>query len=90
MEYLTLSVDVITIIKVSLTSEEMRQNWLLKAWHTEEASRFAMLSTELTTVVDKLFSRTLWHPTSRMRLIQYLFHTYGIDEVAKAVQARRG
>jgi hypothetical protein len=24
-----------------------------------------------------------------MRLIQFLFHTYGIDEVAKAIKAKR-
>jgi hypothetical protein len=30
----------------------------------------------------------LWHPTSRMRLIQFLFHTYGVKEVAKAIQHR--
>lgn len=88
VEYLTLSVDVIIINKINLTSEEIRQNWLLKAWHRDEASRFALLSTELTAVVNKLFGRTLWHPTSRMRLIQFLFHTYGVDEVAKAIQAK--
>jgi len=88
VEYLTLSVDVIIVIKINLTSEEIKQNWLLKAWHRDEASRLALLPTELTAVVDKLFSRTLWHPTSRMRLIQFLFHTYGVDEVAKAIRAR--
>ncbi len=31
VEYLTLSVDVITVIKVNLTAEEIRQNWLLRA-----------------------------------------------------------
>jgi len=32
---------------------------------------------------------TLWHPTARMRLIQFLFHTYGIDEIAKAIREKR-
>ena len=89
VEYLTLSVDVIIVIKINLTAEEIRQNWLLKAWDRDEASKFAMFPTELSAVVDRLFSRTLWHPTSRMRLIQFLFHTYGIDETAKAIQARK-
>jgi transcriptional regulator with XRE-family HTH domain len=40
-------------------------------------------------VVDNLFSKTLWHPTARMRLIQFLFHTYGVDEVAKAIKVKR-
>ncbi len=87
-EYLTLSVDVITVIKLSLTAEEIRESWLLKAWDRDEASKFGLLSTDLTTVVNKLFSRTLWHPTARMRLIQFLFHTYGVDEVAAAIKAK--
>ena len=49
----------------------------------------ALLSTNLESVVEKLTSKTLWHPTSRMRLIQFLFHTYGIDPVAKAIKARK-
>ena len=89
VEYLTFSVDTITVIKLNLTAEEIRQSWLLRARHREEASRLATLSTELSSVIDKLFSRTLWHPTSRMRLIQFLFHTYGIDAVAKAIKAKK-
>jgi transcriptional regulator with XRE-family HTH domain len=89
VEYLTLSVDVITLIKLNLTAEEIKQGWLLRARHRDEASRVSSISTELPVVIDKLFSRTLWHPTSRMRLIQFLFHTYGIDQVAKAIKAKR-
>ena len=89
IEYLTLSIDVITLIKVNLEAEEIKQSWLLRAKRREEASRFATLSTDLASVVDKLFSRTHWHPTSRMRLIQFLFNTYGIDPVAKAIKAKR-
>jgi Helix-turn-helix domain len=88
VEYLTLSVDVITLIKLNLTSEEIKQRWLLKARHREEAGRFATISDDLSNVIDKLFSRTLWHPTSRMRLIQFLFHTYGIDVVVDAFKER--
>src|SRR5258708_31309002 len=88
VEYLTLSVDVIVVIKIDLTAEEIRQNWILEAWDRDEASKFALLSCELTAVVDKLFSRTLWHPTPRMRLIQFLFHMYVVHEVARAIQAR--
>jgi transcriptional regulator with XRE-family HTH domain len=88
VEYLTLSVDVIMVIKIRLTAEEIKQSWLVKAWDMDEASNFTALSTDLHAVVDKLFSRTLWHPTSRMRLVQFLFHTYGIDEVAKAIKNR--
>jgi hypothetical protein len=89
VEYLTLSVDVITVIKLHLEAEEIKQNWLLRARHREEASRFDTISTELTSVVDKALSRTRWHPTSRMRLLQFLFHTYGIDATAKAIKERQ-
>jgi hypothetical protein len=88
-EYLTLSVDVITVITLDLTAEEIRQNWLLKAWDRDEASKFALLPTDLPDVVNKLFSRTLWHPTARMRLIQFLFHRYGVDEVAAAIKEKK-
>jgi len=89
LPYRLLVYNVVTVIRVNLTAEEIRQNWLLCAWHRDEASRFDTLSTELAAVVDKLFSKTLWHPTARMRLIQFLFHTYGVDEVAKAIKAKR-
>lgn len=88
VEYLTLSVDVITLIKLNLAAEEIKQRWLLKARHREEASQFATISTDLASVVEKLMSRTLWHPTSRMRLIQFLFHSYGIDVVTQAFNAK--
>jgi hypothetical protein len=88
VEYLTLSVDVITVARVRLTGEQVRQRWLLKAWDRDEASKFALLPATLPAVVDKLKSKTLWHPTARMRLIQYLFHAYGVDEVAAALAAK--
>src|SRR2546423_9197790 len=47
VEYLTFSVDAITLIKLNLTAEEIKQSWLLRARHREEASRFATLPTEL-------------------------------------------
>ncbi len=89
VEYLTLSTDVIVVTKLRLTSEEIRESWIAEAWDRDEASKFALLPTHLPTVVEKLFSRTLWHPTARMRLIQFLFHTYGVKEVASAIKARR-
>ncbi len=38
VEYLALSVDAITLIKLNLTAEEIKHNWLLRARHREEAS----------------------------------------------------
>ncbi len=90
VEYLTLSVDPITVIKLNITSEEVRENWLLKARHREEASRLMLLPAELTSVIEKLMSQTLWHPTSRMRLLQFLFHTYGIEAVVEVIKEKRG
>ncbi|MBE3561185.1 MAG: hypothetical protein IMW89_18490 [Ktedonobacteraceae bacterium] len=89
VEYLTLSVDVITVIRLRLTGEEVREKWLVEAWDRDEASRFALLSAQLPVVVEKLFSRTLWHPTARMRLIQFLFHTYGVKAVASALKVKQ-
>ncbi|MBV9021077.1 MAG: helix-turn-helix domain-containing protein [Ktedonobacteraceae bacterium] len=89
VEYLTLSMDVIALIKLRLTGEEIRENWIVEAWDRDEASKFALLSAHLPAVVEKLFSRTLWHPTARMRLIQFLFHTYGVKVVASAVKAKQ-
>lgn len=88
VEYLVLAVGVIAVIKVDLTAEEIRTGWMIKARDGDEASRLAVVSTDLHAVVDKLFSKILWHPTARMRLIQFLFHTYGVDEVEKAINAR--
>jgi hypothetical protein len=89
VEYLTLSMDVIMAIKLRLTGEQIRESWIVEAWDRDEASKFALLSAHLPTVVEKLFSRTLWHPTARMRLIQFLFHTYGVKAVASALKARQ-
>ncbi len=86
---MTLSVDVITLIKVNLEAEEIRQNWLLRARHRDEASKFGLVSTKLEDLIEKLFSRTLWHPSARMWLILFLFNMYGTDEVAKGIKGRR-
>jgi transcriptional regulator with XRE-family HTH domain len=88
VEYLVLAVGVMAIVKVDMTAEEIKQNWALEARDKDEASSMAVLSTELTNVVDKLFSDLLWHPTARMRLLQFLFHTYGVDAVKKAIKDR--
>src|SRR5258706_13729672 len=56
IEYLTLSVDAIPVIKLGLTAEEIRQSWLLKAWDRDEASKLGLLPAGLTTVLNKLFS----------------------------------
>ncbi|GCE49252.1 transcriptional regulator with XRE-family HTH domain [Thermosporothrix hazakensis] len=88
VEYLTLSTDVIVLIKLHLSSEEIREGWILEAWDRDEASKLQFLPSNLNAVVEKLFSNELWHPTARMRLIQYLFYEYGVKEVARALKAK--
>lgn len=88
VEYLILAVVPIAVIKVNLTASQVKSHWMLKAHDKNEATKFATISTDLTTVVDKLVEPgMLWHPTSRMRLIQFLFHTYGVDATADAIEA---
>ncbi len=89
VEYLTLSIGVVGVIKVDMTAEQVKMAWLLKAPDKNEASKLATLPKELPVIVDRLFNKTLWHPTARMRLIQFLFHTYGVDEVVKVIQTRK-
>lgn len=88
VEYLTLSVDVIIVISIRLSAQQVRQNWLLKASDRDEADKFALLSSDMESILEKLFSQTLWHPTARMRLVQFLFHKYGVDAVVAAMQSR--
>jgi isopentenyldiphosphate isomerase len=89
LEYLILAVGVVAIINLNLTAQEVKTHWLVKAPDKDEASKFATVSVDLSSIVEKLFSRdVLWHPTSRMRLIQFLFHIYGVDEVENTIKAR--
>jgi hypothetical protein len=88
VEYLILAAVAIAVITVDLSAQEVKMHWLVKAHDKNEATRFATIPVELERVVEQLFSDILWHPTSRMRLIQFLFHTYGVDAVARAIAQR--
>ena len=77
------------IIKTHLTAAEVKFHWLMQAPDRNEASKFATVSTDPSAVLQKLWSQdVLWHPTARMRLIQFLFHSYGVEEVAALLKAR--
>lgn len=90
VEYLILAIGVVAVIRTYLTAQEVKSHWLLQAPDRNEASKFATISTDPSVVLQKLFSSdVLWHPTARMRLIQFLFHTYGVKEVTSALKARR-
>jgi NUDIX domain-containing protein len=90
VEYLILAIGVIAIIKTHLTAQEVKSHWLIQAPDRNEASKLATVSTDPSVVLQKLFSNdVLWHPTARMRLIQFLFHTYGVKEVVAMLKARQ-
>lgn len=83
IEYLILAAAVVAVIRTHLTAQEVKSHWLIQAPDRNEASKFATISTDPSALLQKLFgSDTLWHPTARMRLVQFLFHTYGVKEVA--------
>lgn len=89
IEYLILATAVIAMIKTHLTAAEVRSHWLLQAPDRNEASKFATVSTDPAVILQKLFEPgILWHPTARMRLIQFLFHSYGVKEVTTLLKAR--
>ncbi len=85
IEYLTLSATVIALVSVGMAAEEVEVNWMLRAWHRDEAANFATLSTDLHVVIEALLSKMAWHPTARMRMLQFLFACYGIDAVERAL-----
>jgi hypothetical protein len=90
VEYLILATAVVAIIRTHLTAQEVRSHWLIQAPDRNEASKLATVSTDPSVVLQKLFdSDTLWHPTARMRLVQFLFHTYGVREVASMLKVRK-
>lgn len=82
VEYLILAVGVVAIICTHLTAQEVKSHWLMQATDRNEASKFATISIDPSVVLQKLFDgNMLWHPTARMRLVQFLFHAYGVKEV---------
>jgi transcriptional regulator with XRE-family HTH domain len=90
IEYLILATAIVAIIRTHLTSKEVKSHWLIQAHDRNEASKFATVSTDPSVVLQKLFSSNmLWHPTARMRLMQFLFHTYGVKEVAALLKVKK-
>lgn len=90
IEYLILATAIVAIIKTHLTAAEAKSCWLMQAPDRNEASQFATVSTDPSVVLQKLWSQDVfWHPTARMRLIQFLFHSYGVKEVAVLLKARK-
>lgn len=82
VEYLILAIGVVAIIRTHLTAQEVKSHWLMQATDRNEASKFATISIDPSVVLQKLFDGDmLWHPTARMRLVQFLFHAYGVKEI---------
>ncbi len=89
VEYLILAVGVVAIIRTHLTASEVKEHWLTQAPDRNEASKLATVPTDLSSIIEKILSGdVLWHPTARMRLIQFLFHTYGVKVVVEAFKTK--
>jgi len=90
VEYLILAIAAVAVIRTHLTVQELKSHWLLQAPDRNEASKFETVSVEPKAIIQKIFSKNvLWHPTARMRLIQFLLHEYGPKEVT-ALIAQQG
>lgn len=86
IEYLILAVAVVAVVRVHLTAQELKSHWLIQAPDRNEASKLETVPMEPGAVIQKLFSGdVLWHPTARMRLIQYLFYEYGVKETTSMI-----
>ncbi len=88
LEYLILAIGVVAVIRTHLSAQEVKSHWLIQAPDRNEASKFATISTDPSVLLQKVFSSdVLWHPTARMRLIQFLFHMYGVKEIVAMLKA---
>lgn len=91
VEYLILAIAAVAVIRTHLTAQELKSHWLLQAPDRNEASKFETVSVEPKAIIQKLFSNNvLWHPTARMRLIQFLFHEYGPKEITAMIAQQGG
>lgn len=80
-----LALNVIGVANISLTSHELKERWLYKAIDKDEAKRFECISVDLKVISTELFSNKSWHPTSRMRLLQFLFYSYGVEDTTRTI-----
>jgi len=88
VEYPTLSFDVLCVARVHATSDEIKNSWLLIAPDKHEARRLRAVPFQLDAMLQVLFEDKVWHPTSRMRLLQLLFHKYGPTTTISAITPR--
>jgi transcriptional regulator with XRE-family HTH domain len=85
LEYWLLAVAVVAVIRLRVPADEVRRRWLLQAADRDEAAQLSTFTLTLGAALQELGSGRRWHPTARMRLLQMLFHVYGVDEVQRAL-----
>ncbi|WP_052890186.1 helix-turn-helix domain-containing protein [Thermogemmatispora carboxidivorans] len=85
LEYWLLAVAVVAVIRLRVPADEVRMRWLLQAADRDEAAQLSTFPPTLEAALRELASGRHWHPTARMRLLQVLFHLYGVDEVQRAL-----
>ena len=82
--------NVVTVIRVNLTTEEIRQNCCYAPGiGMKHLGLIRWLLNLLLWLISCSTRRCGIHQRGRMRLIQFLFRTYGVDEVAEVIKAKR-
>ena len=87
IEYPTLSFDVICVARILSTAEEIKQSWLLDAPDKYEAKRIEFVPHQMDALLKVILEDRIWHPTSRMRIFQLLFHSYGFEATLSAYKS---
>lgn len=85
VEYPTLSFDVICLVKAQNLIEDIRQSWRLTAPDKHELSQSQIVAVELKELVQVFLDKRQWHPSARMRILQILFGTFGVDATLSAI-----
>jgi hypothetical protein len=85
IEYPTLSFDVLCMAQIHTTADNIIASWLLTAPDKFEANRLEALPLQFDALVRTFYEDRLWHPTSRMRLLQLMIHKYGFDTTLSAI-----
>lgn len=83
-EYETISADACCLIRLNASSNDVRNSWRF-ARDKDEAALIDFIPLELDRTVELLLTHRVWHPSSRMRLVQTLFHYYGIADTLIAL-----
>jgi glucose-1-phosphate thymidylyltransferase len=84
-EYHSMAITLGCILRTDETCEQIRNSWQF-AKHKYEASKIDFIPFALGETTWSLFeAERLWHPSSRKRLIEALFHAFGVDKTLAAL-----